>query len=344
MNRFLVFSDLHLHPWSYGSSIIRGRNSRLLFQQTAVLEMLSYANKNDIRDIIFCGDFFHSHSVITAEVIQATWEIFNEGWPYNRFFFLMGNHDMTDKSRHITALRTLSPFGHVITEPTFFGLNDRVMYHFIPYYETKEELEQSLNQISNYPGVPQDPYFLFMHQGVSNIPVNSTGFTLNEILTPDMIPSGALAAFTGHYHSHKQVSDKLWIPGSMNQLTWVDVTEKRGWLDVTLNSDSSVSVIHVESTSPKFIYLKEESCLAHVKGNFVRIDCTSPSRAVEIKEEALKLDPLSLEVRVPSTKPERIETPRNFSTILDLFHEYLEGNNFTPDFVKVGKDIINASN
>jgi hypothetical protein len=91
------------------------------------------------------------------------------------------------------------------------------------------------------------------------------------------------------------------------------------------------------------MYKKDFDCLEDIKGNMVRIDCSSPSKAAEIKEEALKYNPLSLEVRIPSTEPEKIQTPKNFSTILDLFHEYLEGNNFTPDFVKIGKDIINKS-
>ena len=337
--RFCIFSDLHLHPWSYGSSIVRGRNSRLLFQQASVLEILSYADRNDIRDIVFCGDFFHSHSVISSEVIQATWEIFQEGWPYNRFFFLMGNHDMADKFRNITAIKMLSAWGKVITSPSFFGLTDNIGHVFIPYCETKEELEQFLALIPN----DQDPYFLFMHQGIAGVPVNSTGFTINEVLTPDMIPTKALAAFAGHYHSHKQVSDKLWIPGSMNQLIWTDITEKRGWLDIEVDSNLNIKVTQIESASPKFMYKKDFDCLGDIKGNMVRIDCSSPSKVAEMKEEALKYNPLSLEVRIPSTEPEKIQTPKNFSTILDLFHEYLEGNNFTPDFVKIGKDIINKS-
>ena len=339
-SRYIIFSDLHLHPWSYGSSIVRGRNSRLLFQQAAVLEMFSYAQKNHIEEIIFCGDFFHSHSTISAEVIQATWEIFRAGESPVRYLdliFLMGNHDMGDKSRNITSLRTLNPYGRVITDVAAYPGTYDVGSFFIPYCESKDELESFLKLAPSY------EHITIMHQGVAGIPVNSTGFTVNEILTEDMLPTKNIVAFSGHYHSHKKINDRFWIPGSVNQLTWSDVTEKRGWLDVEIDNDLDVKVTHIESTSPKFIYKRDTNCLGDIKGNLVRIDCSSHSRAMEIKEEALKFHPLSLEVRVPSTEPEKIEIPRNFSTILDLFHEYIETNNFSPDFVKIGKDIINKS-
>lgn len=345
MNKFVVFSDLHLHTWGYGSSLIRGRNSRLMFQQLVLIDMLGKALVDpNVTAIIFCGDFFHTHGNINAEVLQSIHEIFKKvgiiGGLSPRLVFLLGNHDMVDKRRSISALSALAPYGDVVTEPMLadFGSGHRI--GLVPYFETKEELVTELNRMYD-----SNIDFLFLHQGISGVPINSTGFVINEALTPEMIPNSVLAAFAGHYHSHKQVSSNLWIPGSMNQLTWTDVGEDRGWLEVTYDERDSrdVQVKHIPTRSPKFMYKTDKDILGDIRGNYVRIDCSSGANVKAIKEEASKYNPLSIEIRVTNEKPEMVEVPKSFSTLMDLFHEYLEANDFSPEFVKAGKDIINAA-
>ncbi len=58
MSRFLVFSDLHLNLWKYGSYAQTDcTNSRFGNQLRFLDQMAGYAHQNDIKNILFCNFF-----------------------------------------------------------------------------------------------------------------------------------------------------------------------------------------------------------------------------------------------------------------------------------------------
>ncbi|MHA2377599.1 MAG: hypothetical protein ACXAB9_15715, partial [Candidatus Thorarchaeota archaeon] len=69
--RFIIFSDLHLHLWTYGSKLVAGRNQRLLDQINVLHQMFEYAEERGINNVFFCGDFFHTHGNLKTEVLDA---------------------------------------------------------------------------------------------------------------------------------------------------------------------------------------------------------------------------------------------------------------------------------
>ena len=293
MKHFVVFSDLHLHPWTYGSQIINGRNSRLEQQKEVVKSIASYCKERDIREVVFTGDLFHT-STVSAETSQAAYDSFST-FKENKIdlSILVGNHDQSSRTGGSHSLSFFNEFGHVFdvgghaTEALRGGFHKRIAgipARFFPYTDDAEILKAYLATVNKV------RCFIFMHQGVGGVEVNSKGFTLNEILTPAMVPSNCVMAFSGHYHSFKPVSSNLIIPGSTVQLNWGDEGEARGWLDVAVDGDQVTEINFIESQASKFITLHEddfdgqatESVLPNLYGNHVRVVTTGSYSPQEI--------------------------------------------------------------
>ena len=319
--RFTVFSDLHLFCWQHGSTIVNGRNSRLLDQQDVLRQFTEYCDRNSIDHVLFAGDFFHQ-SKVSAEVLMAAHESLSPLKAGRRLFFLLGNHDCQSKDNSIHALSMLSNYGTVID-----SWYDSKHIAALPYTEDKDKLTDFLSQ-------SLEDKIILLHQGVANIPINSKGFTLNEILTPDMVPDNAAFCFTGHYHSHKKVKDNLYIPGSPMQLTWGDKNEKRGWLDVNLETRE---VKHIESKAPKFIEFSLGDNRTGYEGNFVRLLSTDNVAMEEIRKQYESARSIEVVYDKPEIRYERIE---RFDTFTGLFEEFVREKELSEEYVLVGRKII----
>jgi DNA repair exonuclease SbcCD nuclease subunit len=261
--RILLFSDLHLHTWKYGSKVTpEGYNSRALYQFAVLNQIGNYAFDRGIQHVFFLGDLFHTHSQIPTQALSLAHNAF---WWFKHKFnlethFLVGNHDMVDKEGKIHSIGWLREYGTVIESQTTFHISGpvtmekhglfrdvKLTIHALPYTEDQETLNKFLADTP--PGA-----IILMHQGIMGVPMGS-GFVINEILSPELIPEQCKHAFTGHYHAHRKVNDKLTVVGSPTQLTWADVGDARGW--VVYDTDTN-TVEHVESSAPHFRVLDME--------------------------------------------------------------------------------------
>lgn len=330
--RYVVFSDLHLHAWAYGSRVIDGRNSRLLDQKKVLLQLAEYVQENDIKEVLFPGDFFHAPKV-TAEVMMVAHEALAELRRHATLYWLVGNHDMASRSGDIHALSFLSNYGTVIDREFIEDFGDTHICG-LPYTEDKDRLTAFLKNVPSQSTV-------LLHQGVSGIELNSKGFTLNELLTPDMIPDRVSMAFAGHYHSHKKVKNNLYIPGSPMQLNWGDKHEVRGWLDVDLSTNE---VKHIQSNTPKFIEIKLDDMgpfdsPQDIAGNFIKIVSSQAVDSKDVKD--LFLPAASIEI-VVEKKQEAYKPIQKFDTFNTLFEDYIKINKLTEKQIQIGKDIVNG--
>jgi DNA repair exonuclease SbcCD nuclease subunit len=267
LSKFVVFSDLHLNEWSYGSTLVDGKNSRLLAQADVLRQIREYCIAEDVRSVFFCGDLFHTHSKVSAAVLHVAYEEFKAFNDADIFVtFLVGNHDMSDRAGQVHTLDFLSLLGQVIKPNEGViqngGSKTGPTYYYYSYTEDREALLDFL-------AFCDQPGYLFLHQGVQNVSMGS-GFVIpNEILSADDIPSNIIMAFTGHYHSHRKVSDNLYIVGSPMQHDWGDTGENRGWLLV-----DGKEVTLIPSKAPWFMELTKKELLADPEllvGNYVRV-------------------------------------------------------------------------
>lgn len=278
--RFLVFSDVHLNLWKLGDPSVRLAN-----QVSFLRQVKGYAYINNISTCLFAGDLFHTHGNLRTEVLVAAHKVLQEFKDLGiEIVGISGNHDLADKTGRVTPLGML-PITLLDRDRPVYSWGDCGLFYGITYTEDKEDLQRQLDQ------VPSDSVLL-LHQGVSGVEINSKGFTLNEALTPDMLCSKIKIAFSGHYHTHKRITENLVIPGALCQHNFADAGDPRGYLDVTVDKEVSITRIHTQNLFEVFKYqdlniLKDkiDSFISEVTcAQFIKITDIPVSKTNEIKE------------------------------------------------------------
>lgn len=321
--RILFFSDFHFHNWNYGAGIRDGYNTRLLSQVEVFKEIDASAIENNVDVMVFAGDMFHTHSRVDAAVLQQVSNAFRcRRWDGGNTHIMVGNHDMATKSGLIHSLEPFKFEFNVVDQPYV----NRWAAMF-PYTESQEQLEAWLKDVP-------DERVVVLHQGVGGVPVNS-GFVLpNETLTPELV-SRFRHTFTGHYHDHKHVNDKLTIIGAPQQHNWGDKGQKRGWL---IYNDQTGEIKHFESNAPKFVEIEGMSTEG-VSGNFVRIK--NPQGNPEIIRDFLRESgALSVEFELPDTdKLDHFGLEYHNFQLEDVVKKYSTLNKLSKHEIEVGKQI-----
>lgn len=294
--RILVYSDLHLNCWA-NSTYINGRNSRLVAQQNVLEQMRTYCMNNEIFDMFFCGDAFHTQGKVDSEVLNAAWESFGSIYKSGiKQIWLVGNHDQKDKAGRIHSLSFLNEFGTVVYDDFWCSLgcfDPLTTFSFLSYTEDKEKLEKFFSD-------PDLGDICFIHQGVSGVSQPS-GFFIDEIFSPDLLPDHVRHVFAGHYHTYNHVNERITIPGSPMPLYRGDEKEKHGWLDVTIPEEGELKIKFVEAKYPNFFEDK------HLKDNE--------------KEEGPEL---------------RVD---DFSDLAPVIHQFSTKKNLSPRAIEVGKEL-----
>jgi len=233
MAKILIFSDLHLHNWSYGATYEGPWNSRLLDQKKVGDQIVALAQEHKCDVVVFCGDLFHTHGRVEAGPLKIASELFSNLRNGNRkVFCLVGNHDLGRETNSVDWLR-----GQGVRVVDDFAIDLELGLGFVAFADNKPQLTQRLNALKEH-----KLKYWFLHQGVQSVPVGSDFVIPNEIFGPDDLPSDDVFyhAFTGHYHNHRRVGNITTI-GSPMQFNWSDHGEARGCIIVdTVWKDSYV--------------------------------------------------------------------------------------------------------
>lgn len=347
VNEFIVFSDLHLHNWPYGAVGSAGINSRLAYQQESMMEMETYALDHGIKHFAFCGDFFHTHQTIHAGPLRVAHTMM-ERWKRNGFegIFLVGNHDMGDGIGYLHSLDFLKSYGHTVVDWKDYWQGNNYWgheFHCLPYIPHDEESE---DMIFNFFGDISNGGIVLLHQGVKNVSVNSKGFVIrDETFDSTLIPNHVFHVFTGHYHSHKHVTNKLTIVGSPMQHTWADSGEERGFLHVTVNPKT---IRHIPlRRSPTFN--RVDMCGTAKWGElgkyefvnkFLRVkNFSDDANLDELRNTAYNHGALSVEFEIPTIETKKVSVDSNWD-LHSLVEDFIEANSMDKKFADVGRALM----
>ena len=258
----LIFSDLHLHTWSYGATITEaGYNSRLWAQKLALDEMLAYAKEHQIDYAYFLGDLFHTHGQVPTQALSIAADFFRKLRAQCSVRAIVGNHDMANKAGNIHALEFLR-HGELAGKWFDGGVN----VYGLPYTEDEDKIKQFMDICGGTGGI------VLLHQGVANVPLGS-GYIIDERLKPEMIPDNCVA-FTGHYHFHRRVSQNLTVVGNLTGLNWSDANQPKGFV---IYDDATGEIEHIEQTAaPNFVSFDGKQFRGNyehpIAGNFLRLN------------------------------------------------------------------------
>jgi DNA repair exonuclease SbcCD nuclease subunit len=339
--KVLIFSDLHLHNWNYGSTIVDGMNSRLRDQARVLDQIAMYCEHNPVDHIVFGGDLFHTHGKIDAGVLKVAYEGIDRILEKSDvgMDLIVGNHDTADKSMKVHALHWIESFAQIKVVDT---MTHDALFSYLPYTEDKAVIEKFFQDANST---------CFMHQGIAGVPMGS-GFLINEAFSLDMVPDYVDQVFTGHYHKHSNPSDKVTVIGSTLQLTWADKGDKRGFL---IYDTETGEIEHIESVAPKFVtfnmagrgsadYIYQERLgkTGLFRDNFVRVHNYNSTYTDEIREGLLDAGARSVEFFTEKTDAQTLEpivTCEGYH-LPDLVKAYEEQKNVTPECSKVGKELM----
>jgi DNA repair exonuclease SbcCD nuclease subunit len=350
--KVLIFSDFHLHNWPYGSKLVDGMNSRLQAQADVFARLAKYTEENEVDHIVFCGDLFHTHGKINADVLKVAYEGFRNliAAHCGSIDVLVGNHDTDRKDLSVHTLHWLNAFNDTTGNPPIRVIDTPVHNHklehydglpfsYLPYTEDAEVLKKFFAEAGEY---------CFMHQGMVDVPMAS-GFVVNEIMNYEMIPDHVKHVFTGHYHPHRFVGNKATVIGSIMQHTWADQGDDRGWL--IFDTDSKF-IKQIDSRAPKFQAVNMGSCASlgdltadrsRFTNDYIRVTDFAEAGMETIRKEILAEGAASVEFVISkgSYKKTVVKAISGKGlSVPELVREYEKEHSISEDRRKVGRELM----
>jgi len=245
MSRFLVVSDIHAHPFPYGSTFVpyspfKGlHNSRLVSTMRALEGVADYAVANGVSTVLFAGDMFHTRQSVRTVARNMVAHVIRNKFVSQGIKMVMipGNHDYADRVGHIHSLQSLAYLGpdiHVVDTVSTVELPDmRVIC--VPYTDSVKKARSDLQFAAGL--AKQDMVkttVLLCHLGVQGATVGSD----YVMMCPSDVDAVEIPfvdfdfCFFGHYHQHQMLAKNAWFTGALTQQNWSDVNGKRGFIDV----------------------------------------------------------------------------------------------------------------
>lgn len=273
MSRFLLFTDIHLHPHKKSEERLRDCLDCLVW-------VFETAKKNNIKNILFGGDFFHDRSKIESLVLHETFAILKKYLDGSvNFYVLLGNHDLWYfEKTSISSTSSLAAFPnvHIIDKPQQIII-DNISWHFVPFTHNPIDDIQNLEKYN-----PQNS-FLLAHLAVDGAKLNSKGSTADVEIEHDgemtkvssSIFKNYKHVFLGHYHNAQTISSNVEYIGSPLQLSFGELEDTKNIIILEIVKDDYItnyientfSPQHFEGTIDNLINLDPEI----LKKSFVSI-------------------------------------------------------------------------
>ena len=270
MPKFLLFSDIHVHPHKKSQDRLRD-----------CLKVLDWvfetAIKKTVDFVLFGGDLLHDRQKIDTLTYVETYKIL-EKYQNNKFstYLLVGNHDMwlanDCEVASVMPFRALKNF-EVVAEPKNIQLGGAEWF-FLPYtHNPIEDLARCSTDVAKT--------YLLGHLSIDGAKLNSTGSIADVVIEHDgdMIKIDRSLfikfrkSFFGHYHSYQKLTENVMYIGSPLQLSFGEANDKKHIIILDTDTDN---LEYIENTfSPKHLYIKQDELEKYTKedleGNFVTI-------------------------------------------------------------------------
>ncbi len=236
----------------------------------------AYATKNQITNIIIAGDLFHDRTSLGIDIISTVYDHLKKYRDTGvNWVALCGNHDLFLKtSWQINSLHCLGEILTVVEDYQLLKINGR-NFHFLPFVHYESKYLEHFLEIEKKASKDD---ILVTHIGVKGATMNSC-FLLKYWKDIDFENCKFNTIFTGHFHCHQQVGNKVWYPGSPIAFKFDEGMVPHGFIvfDTVTNEVEFVKTADASPDGyrpPDFVTIPEENLAESVKflnGNHVRI-------------------------------------------------------------------------
>ena len=213
--RTLVFSDLELHTWkAFGIGKESGLTRRLEEQQDVLDQIIAIVVKEQIKHIIFGGDFFHKVGEIPTECLNVANVFFKQLRKLGvQWFLTTGNHDLVNR-----------------ISPKWFQTSIGVFNEYkLP---TEKVCLVDYNHKVDYDKV-KDYDLVVLHKQPTL--TNSYGYHFEGVNWKRLAKNNKLVFF-GHYHERLCLADNCFTIGSPMHFTFGDKGDRGVWIIDTTTS------------------------------------------------------------------------------------------------------------
>lgn len=255
MSKFLLFSDIHVHPHKH-------KSERLQDCLKALNWCFEQAEEQKVDAVMFGGDLLHERQKLDSMTYVEVFKILEKWQNANRkVFLLVGNHDMW--FANAWSVSSILPFKallnfDVIDKTTALSVAG-VEWHFIPY------THDPISELQKLPKGNISKSYLLGHLAIDGAKLNSAGSLADVAIENDgdMVRISVdlfkkyKRAFFGHYHGSQKLAKNVEYIGSPLQLSFGEANESKHVIILDSEKDS---VSYIENTfSPKHFYLDEKT-------------------------------------------------------------------------------------
>jgi DNA repair exonuclease SbcCD nuclease subunit len=346
MSKILLFSDIHIHPH-------KKSNKRLQDCLDVIPWVFKVAKENNIKTILFGGDFFHDRQKIDIFTYQKTFEVLSQEMNKGDFelYMLLGNHDlwyMDDTSISSVFPLSLIRGIKIIDKPCRIKIEDSI-WDFLPF--TLNPLE-SLSKIKS----DEKREYLLGHIAINDARMHKGHYSSDIIVEHEgemiSIDSNVFSkykhVFLGHFHSEQKVGKNIEYIGSPLQLSFGESFEDKHIIILDLETNNKKYIKN--NFSPKHIICNENNISDHdLNGNFVQVVIQDASSVdiIDIKKDIFgNNDVLDLKIKQKLNLKEKQDEDEKivFTSLneIDVISKYVENSKTDLDksyLKKIGENI-----
>jgi len=241
----------------------------------------AYCEDHDINTVINLGDLTHDRKSIDLDVYCTVHDVLAEAKRADiRWYTFLGNHDMFMKySWEVNSAKPLSGVITVIDDVKLLKLDDR-RFWVIPFIHFEKSYMRVLDKVQ---GMAEEGDSLLTHIGVRGSTLN-TCFMIKDWSYVTFENTKFNKVYTGHFHTHQQVGNNVWYPGSIIPFKHDEGDVPHGFLVYDTETDTHEFVdiweqgakYYPDTTPPpQFMTVLDEQVTElnqrDVKGNIVRV-------------------------------------------------------------------------
>jgi exonuclease SbcD len=224
--------------------------------------MVDYTINNNIKLVIAAGDMYKNSSV--SSNIQTEFNKRMKKLLDNNIKVLMldGNHDVDKMDTKKSPMVVYDDLGVKNVIQTRFHKEEivtidgeSVKFVFLPTYHTAEEIENIVNK-TKYDKIP---IVYIFHSTIKGANLNDWNIAEKETYVEANVfnKKGVAAVVMGHLHKHQVMLKKplVYYTGSLQRVDFSEEKQKKGFVVLDVNQDSSVDYEFIEIESQKFFTL-----------------------------------------------------------------------------------------